>query len=167
MGNVVLNPLNGSYLIKGAVVARHMLLVFGSEFGMSQETEDAHTIVDGYQNHTTLSPGITVHCHLIAVAVVISATMYPHSYWQFLLCMCGCVGRSPDIQEETVLAELRVASSIKLFPVEIACSLATVLHGSSAPCVSHLHALPSLDRLWGSPTKVTHRCRSIRYTFIY
>ena len=164
LSNVIVHPLQSSYLVVGAIVARRAITLSRQQ-RMRQEAHESETIVDSHQNHTSLCPSITVHGNLMSPTSRIGTTMYPHGHRQFGVGITQCASRCPHIQIETVFTELRIATEIKLLCVELSCPVCS-LKGSSAERIHHLHTFPSNYRLWLLPTQVAHRRSSIGDAFI-
>ena len=164
--DIVVYPLQGSHLVVGAIVPRCAVRVLCRQFGVGKEAEDAQTIVDGDENHTPLSPCITVHRNLMAIAVEIGPAMYPECHRQFARWISDGICRCPDVQIQTVLTLHGVLLPIELIAVESADGIAG-LPADIAESVSHFHALPLHDGLRTLPSEVAYWWRSVWNTSEY
>ena len=129
---------------------------------MSQETEDAKTVVDGNEHHVFSAPLLTVELWFRAKTFAIATTMNPKSHWKFL----AGIARSlcPYVQVQAVLWE---GSLLAITPLRVVTT--RVLNGLIAwttEGVTNLHALPRLNRLWCLPTVLPDWRSSIRNSTI-
>ena len=83
--DVLAHPFQGCHLVVGAVVARRAVGRLCRQLWVGKKTEDTQAVVDGNENHAPRSPCVTVHGHLMAIAVEIGSAMHPESHRQFAL----------------------------------------------------------------------------------
>ena len=112
--DVVLDPLDGCYLIERAIVARGMMCRASGKLRMCEETKHTLTIVgrDGYD--AMMSQRIACIAWLRTRATHQATTIEINEYWSLL-----CLYRSPDIEVEAILAlglaeEVHIAKEIWL-----------------------------------------------------
>ena len=94
---------------EGTVIATDTVLVLGAEERMGEEAEDAEAVVDGNKDDSSFCPGFAVHFRLEAPAGSVTAAVNPHCNRQLGVSLAKGLGRSPNIEVEAVLAELRIS----------------------------------------------------------
>ena len=128
---------------------------------MSQESEDAESVVDGDKYHATAGPCITVHRYLMSVAVEVGSAMHPEGYWQFSVRLTYGTGWCPDVQIQAVLALNGLLLPVELIAIKCADGV-TRLPADIAECVGHLDTIPLHDRLRTLPSEFTNGWGCIR-----
>lgn len=103
-----MNPLQGELLVEKAVVAGGVVGGFGAEVGMGEETEGAETVVDCDDDDILSGKARTVVRWNRACTSGEAPTVDPEKDGEVLGSEVGgvVIGRSPDVQVETVLADV-------------------------------------------------------------
>ena len=161
--DILMYPFQGRHLVVCTIVARCPVWVFCRQFRVGEEAEDAQAVVDGDENHTPFSPGITVHRNLMAITVEIGPAMYPESHRQFARRISDGICWCPNVQIQTVLALHGVLLPIEFITVERSDGIAW-LPADVAEGVSHPDTFPLHDGLRTFPPEVTNRRCCIRDT---
>jgi hypothetical protein len=124
---------------------------------MTEETEDAQTVVDRDEHHVLGTPLLTVKLGLRTEALTIATTVNPQSHRQFLIHLSRSLG--PYIQIQTVLAE---GSLLTIAPLGVITTgiLDSLITGTTEG-VAFLHTLPGHYGLRSLPTVLTDGRSSI------
>lgn len=151
--DVVLDPLDGCYLIERAIVARGMMCRASGKLRMCKEAKHTLTIVgrDGYD--AMMSQRIACIAWLRTRTTHEATTIEINEYWSLL-----SLHRSPYIKVETILAlslteEVHIAEEIWL-------------HRIITELGALADTLPSHDWLRFTPTQITYRRCSEWYATI-
>lgn len=98
--NVLVHPLERGDLVRQAVIAGGMMRRLAGEFGMSEEAEDRHAIVNGHQYDSAAREAFAIEVCARGGAGIIAAAMQPdhHRHGRARRPFGG-----PDIEEKAVL----------------------------------------------------------------
>lgn len=111
VGDVIVDPLQGELLVEQAVVAGGVVGGLSAEVGMGEETEGAETVVDCDDDDVLGGKAGTVVRWNRACTSGEAPTVDPEKDGEVLGSEVGgiVIGRGPDVQVETVLADVLAA----------------------------------------------------------
>ena len=151
--DVVFYPLEGSDLVHETIVTA--LALFGGQFRVGQESEDAQAVVDGDEDDAAGGPFVPVHGNLVAISVLEGASVDPEGHGKARLLTQG-TGRGPDIQGKAVLVHVGRALPVEFVSIEGAGRIAG-LPGDGTEGITGDNPLPGLDGLRFGPSQIAHR----------
>ena len=127
---------------------------------MGKEAQCPQPVVDGDQDYTALCPLVAIHRYLVAIAVLVGASVNPQGYGEVL-----APHRSPYVQVQAVFSLLRSSLPIKLISVEGSGRISR-LRSDGAEGIANPYAFPGLGRLGRPPAQLPYRRRRIRDALI-
>ena len=158
LGDILLDPLQALDHVQDTVVTGNAVRALGGKLRMSEEAEDAETVVDGHEDDAVRGELLTVELGLGAPAFAIAAAMDPVSDREFRVGLAGSGG--PDIEVQAVLAE---GSLFTVAPLEgVTTGIVHGLEARMTETVANLHAVPRNDGLRSFPTEIAERRSGIR-----